>query len=267
MSVNERQPHPATTPSDFRTEIRQGRWPGPTGGCCPGFTQTNIVILPQKHAFDFLLFCQRNPKPCPVLEVMEAGNYEPVRLAPGADIRTDCPRYRVFRNGVPEEMDNIGELWRDDLVTFLLGCSFTFEQALLTAGLPVRHIEENKIVPMFITSKACDSAGRFHGPMVVTMRPIPADMVSKAVQVTARFPGVHGAPVHVGHPEAIGIRDLMQPDFGEAVTIGDGEIPVFWACGITPQMAIAAAHIELVITHAPGHMFILDRRDVDFAAY
>jgi uncharacterized protein YcsI (UPF0317 family) len=227
----------------------------------------NVVILPSKYAFDFLLFCQRNPKPCPLLEVMEAGVYEPRRLAPGADIRTDCPRYRVFQGQRERETDHIKDLWRDDLVTFLLGCSFTFERAMLEAGIPVRHIQEARNVPMYMTDRPCDAAGPFRGNLVVSMRPIPAGLVSRAIQITSRYPDVHGAPVHVGDPGGIGIRDIKQPDFGDAVTLYPEEIPVFWACGVTPQVAILAARPELAVTHAPGHMFITDRSDEELAVF
>jgi uncharacterized protein YcsI (UPF0317 family) len=254
-------------PRELRERIREGLWKGPTAGYCPGYTQVNVVIVEARYAFHFLLFCQRNPKPCPVLEVMEEGVFEPRFLASGADIRTDCPKYRVFRGGEVEEREEIVDLWREDFVTFLLGCSFTFERALLAEGIPVRHIEEGKNVPMYITDKPCEPAGSFQGNLVVTMRPIPGDLVPKAVQVTARYPGVHGAPVHVGDPSELGIRDLNAPDFGDAVTVKEGEIPVFWACGVTPQVALMALRPQIAVTHAPGHMFVTDRRDEEFAAW
>jgi uncharacterized protein YcsI (UPF0317 family) len=225
----------------------------------------NVVILPAAYAFHFLLFCQRNPAPCPLLEVMEEGVYEPRILAPGADIRTDCPRYRVFRHGTPEDRDDVVDTWRADFVTFLLGCSFTFENALLAAGVPVRHIEEGRNVPMYRTNRPCEPAGPFSGNMVVSMRPIPAPLVSRAVQITSRFPAVHGAPVHVGDPAGLGVADLARPDFGDRVEVRPGEIPVFWACGVTPQVAIEAARPEVAITHSPGFMFVTDRRDEEFA--
>jgi uncharacterized protein YcsI (UPF0317 family) len=252
-------------PAETRSAIRQGEWNHSTVGCCSGFTQVNIVIVPFRYAFDFLLFCQRNPKPCPLLEVMEPGVYEPRLLAPGADIRTDCPRYRVFRGATVQECTDIRDIWRDDLVTFLLGCSFTFEWALLQANIPVRNIEEDKIVPVFVTKRPCLAAGPFGGRLVVSMRPIPAHLVSRAVQVTARYPGVHGAPVHIGDPEGLGITDLQRPDYGDAVAIRSGEVPVFWACGVTPQVALLEIEPELAVTHAPGYMFITDRREEDFS--
>jgi uncharacterized protein YcsI (UPF0317 family) len=256
------------TPQEARQQIRDGRWRKPTAGLAPGHVQANLVILPRALAFDFLLFAQRNPKPCPVIEVTDPGSPEPVLTAPGADLRTDVPAYRVYRDGrLDEEVSELGALWGDDLVAFLLGCSFTFEAALLSVGVPVRHIEEGKNVSMFVTSVPCAPAGVFRGPLVVTMRPIPGHLVSRAVQVTSRFPAVHGAPVHVGDPDRIGIRDLQTPDFGDAVTVRAGEVPVFWACGVTPQAVAMQAKPPLMITHAPGHMFITDLKDEDLAAF
>ncbi len=247
--------------------VREGRWPRPTAGCCPGHTQLNLVILPAQYAFHFLLFCQRNPKPCPVLEVLEEGVWEPRQSAPAADVRTDCPRYKVFRTDRVEERGEILDLWREDLVTFLLGCSFTFESALMEAGVPVRHVEEGKNVPMFRTNVPCQPAGPFRGELVVTMRPTPGPLVSKAVQITSRFPGVHGAPVHIGDPGVLGIQDLQKPDFGDPVRIGPGEVPMFWACGVTPQVALLNAKPNLAITHSPGHMLVTDLRDRDLAVF
>ena len=190
------------------------------------------------------------------------GSPHPVRVAPEAYLRTDLPKYRIYRYGkLDAEMTQITNFWQDDMVAFLLGCSYTFEAALLAAGIPVRHIEEERNVPMYITNSECTPAGRFRGPMVVSMRPIPSRQVVEAVEVTARFPKVHGAPVHIGDPAAIGIQDLASPDFGDAVTVKGGEIPLFWACGVTPQVAAREAKPELMITHAPGHMFITDIRD------
>ncbi len=233
-----------------------------------GYAQANLVILPQKYAFDFLLFCQRNPKPCPLLEVLEPGNFHTEFLAKDADIRTDIPCYNIYRNGELEKtVRNIRNLWRKDFVTFLLGCSFSFEEALLRSRIPIRHIEEKKNVPMYITNIPCKPAGIFHGPLVVTMRPIPPEKVPRAVQITARYAAVHGAPVHIGDPLKIGIRNLRRPDFGDAVTIRKGEIPVFWACGVTPQAVVMRVKPELCITHAPGHMFISDLLNEELAAF
>jgi len=249
-------------PKEVRERIRRGEWVRPTAGCAAGYVQANLVVLPRELAYDFLLFTHRNPRPCPLLEVTDPGSPEPVRVAPGADLRTDLPKYRVYRHGVlTEEVTDLLPLWRDDLVAFLLGCSFTFEAALLKADVPVRHLEEGCNVPMYITNRPCAPAGLFEGPLVVSMRPIPPEKVARAAAVTARFPAVHGAPVHVGMPEALGIWDLGRPDFGDPVTIRPGEVPVFWACGVTPQAVAMRVKPPLMITHAPGHMFVTDLRD------
>ena len=255
-----------SSPSELRQLIRDGHLVQPTSGMAPGHVQANLAILPKDLAFDFLLFCQRNPKPCPLLEVVEAGDVEPKEFAPGADLRTDVPLYRVYEYGeMTAEVEDISEFWRDDLVSFLLGCSFSFETALTRAGIPLRHIEQDTNVSMYITSIPAASAGAFSGPMVVSMRPVPQEQVVRAVQVTSRFPAVHGAPVHVGDPEAIGISDMTRPDFGEPSEVRDGEVPVFWACGVTPQAAAMASRPPLMITHSPGHMFITDKWDEDLA--
>jgi uncharacterized protein YcsI (UPF0317 family) len=249
-------------PKEIREAIRLGKWTTVTAGLAPGFVQANLVVLPREHAYDFLLFCQRNPRPCPLIEVSDAGSPEPQWVAPGADLRTDLPKYRIYRDGeLAEELTDITPYWRDDLVAFLLGCSFTFERALMDAGIPVRHIEAGHNVSMWRTSLACRPAGRFHGPMVVSMRPIPNELVPKAVTVTARFPMAHGAPVHVGDPTAIGIRDLSRPDYGDPTLIRAGEVPVFWACGVTPQAVALASRPPFIITHSPGHMFLTDLPD------
>jgi len=249
-------------PSELWEQIRAGSITRPTSGMCRGFVQANLVILPKDVAFDFLLFCQRNPKPCPVLDVTEPGSPHPLHAAPEADLRTDIPKYRVYRKGVlVDEPTNLLSYWRSDLVAFLLGCSFTFESALAANDIPIRHIEEDVTVPMFITSVECTPAGAFSGPLVVSMRPIPFEKVVRAVQVTSRFPSVHGAPVHIGDPERIGIKDLSRPDFGDAVTVRPGEVPVFWACGVTPQAVAMRSKPELMITHAPGHMFVTTLKD------
>ncbi len=250
------------TPARMRELIRKEQYTEPTSGVCSGYAQANLVILPRDLALDFMIFAQRNPKPCPVLDVTEAGNPEPKLMAPGADIRTDIPRYRVYRKGIMvDEPLNILDYWREDLVGFLLGCSFTFERALMDAGIPVRNIEENCNVPMYITRIQCTEGGVFRGPLVVSMRPVPGRLVPEAIRSTARYPAVHGAPVHVGDPEAIGIKDIDKPDFGDRVTINKGEIPVFWACGVTPQAVAMNVKPEIMITHSPGHMFITDISD------
>ena len=254
------------TPREVRELIRSGQWRGVTAGVAPGFVQANLAILPRDLAFDFLLFCQRNPRPCPLLEVMEPGRAEPVLTAPGADIRTDVPGYRVYEDGrLTAEVSSLLSLWRNDLVSFLLGCSFSFEAALTDAGIPLRHQEMGCNVPMYITSIPTTPAGVFSGPLVVSMRPIPREQIVRAVQITTRFPATHGAPVHIGRPEDIGIRDIQRPDFGDPVEIRPGEEPVFWACGVTPQAVALNSQPSLMITHAPGHMFITDQRDADYA--
>ncbi len=261
MSVNS-----SSTPAQIRDLCRQEKFSSPTPGLASGYVQANLIILPKSAAFDFLLFCHRNPKPCPLLDVTEVGDPQPRKVAPGSDLRTDLPRYHVFRHGqLVEEVTSIKQFWRDDLVAFLLGCSFTFESAMLSAGLPIRHIEEKKNVPMYITNQACVSAGMFSGPLVVSMRPLSTTDAIKAVQVTSRYPQGHGAPVHLGDPSAIGIRDLNRPNFGDAVTIRSGEIAAFWACGVTSQTAILQAKPEIAISHAPGHMFITDVKDESFS--
>ena len=232
----------------------------------PGYVQANLVILPSDQAFDFMLFCQRNPRPCPLLEVVEAGSSEPHQTAPGADLRTDVARYRIYEYGeLVDEPEDISDIWQTDMVSFLLGCSFTFEEALIRSGISMRHYDQDKNVSMFITSIQTIPAGAFYGPMVVTMRPIPQEMVVKAVQVTSRFPSVHGAPIHIGDPAAIGIRDVSAPDMGDPVEIKEGEVPVFWACGVTPQAVAMDSKPPLMITHSPGHMFITDLRDEDLS--
>jgi len=256
----------STKPRDVRESIRSGMWRGVTSGVAPGYVQANLAILPRELAFDFLLFCQRNPKPCPVLEVMEPGRMEPVLTAPGADIRTDVPGYRVYEDGrLVAEVDSLLSYWRDDLVSFLLGCSFSFETAMVDAGIPLRHQDNGANVAMYITNIATTPAGVFSGPLVVSMRPVKREQIVRAVQVTSRFPATHGAPVHIGDPAAIGIPDLNNPDFGDPVEVRAGEEPVFWACGVTPQAVALNCKPSLMITHAPGRMFITDQRDADYA--
>jgi len=255
-------------PKEIRMRIRKGKWDRPTAGLALGYVQANLVILPKKYAFDFLLFCQRNPKPCPLLEVLEPGGYRTKFLSSTADIRTDVPKYNIYRKGKLERtVKEIREFWRDDFVTFLLGCSFSFEEALLKAKIPVRHIEENRNVPMYITSIPCRPAGEMHGPLVVTLRPIPPGKVARAARITSRFPGVHGGPIHIGDPSRIGIKNLKKPDFGDAVTVKEGEIPVFWACGVTPQAVVLKSKPDLCITHTPGHLFISDLPNEDLVAW
>src|ERR1700682_6450 len=244
---------------EARSLIRSGEWRGPTSGMAGHHVQGNVVILPRELATEFLRFCQANPKPCPLLGVSEPGDPSLPALGEGIDIRTDVPRYRVFENGnCVDQPHDLKSWWRDDLVTFVLGCSHSFEEALLETGLRLKHIERGKTVPMYRTSVQTARAGRFHGPMVVSMRPYaPADAI-RAIQITSRFPAVHGAPVHIGFPQAIGIRDLARPDFGDTVEVAAGEIPVFWASGMTPQAVVEEAKVPFCITHYPGSMLITD---------
>ena len=252
------------TGSDVRNACRTGKLSSPTPGLAMGFVQANLVILPKEWAFDFLLFCQRNPKPCPLQDVTEPGDPTPRAIAPNANLQTDLPAYRVWRDGeLVEEPTEITRYWQSDLVSFLIGCSFTFENALLTAGVPLRHIEQGLNVPMYRTNIACRPAGRFSGPMVVSMRPLTSEQAIKATRICSRFPRAHGAPIHMGDPTAIGIKDLTKPDFGDPVRIKSDEVPVFWACGVTPQAALMQAHPPFALTHKPGHMFLSDMRDVD----
>ena len=251
-------PYATYSPAEVRRLIRAGEITGQTSGMCEGYAQANLITLPKEYAYDFLLFAQRNPKPCPVLEVTDAGSRALRRIA-DADVATDIPRYRIFKDGVMvDEVTDASPHWRDDLVSFLIGCSFSFESELLEADVSVRHIEENRNVPMYLTNIACDPAGQMHGNMVVSMRPLPPEQIVRAVTATAAMPRVHGAPVHIGNPAGIGIADLARPDFGDAVTIRPGETPVFWACGVTPQAIVMAAKPSFAISHAPGHMLVTD---------
>lgn len=255
-----------TNPVELRQLFRNGSLSIPTAGLAPGYVQTNLAILPKDLAFDFLLFCQRNQKPCPLIEVLEAGNVEPVLTTPAADIRTDIGLYRVYKDGeLVDELKDITKYWRDDLVSFLLGCSFTFETAMQRAGISLRHIDEDKNVSMYKTNLNTVPAGIFQGPMVMSMRPIKEDQVVKAVQVTSRYPFTHGAPLHVGNPETIGVKDLEKPDYGDQVDVKEGEVPVFWACGVTPQSVAVSSKPSLMITHSPGYMFITDLPEENLA--
>jgi len=252
------------SPAEIRKLVRDGVITGPTAGMSAGYAQANLVILPKEAAYDFLLFTQRNPKSCPILEVSDAGSRNLPFIADGCDIATDIPKYRVYEHGVlTGEYSDVSAFWRDDLVSFLIGCSFSFESELLDAGIEVRHITQNCNVPMYITNIDTVPAGRFSGKMVVSMRPIPHDQVVRAVTVTAAMPKVHGSPIHIGDPAAIGIKDIMKPDFGDAVEIKEGEAPVFWPCGVTPQSVVMNVKPPFVITHSPGHMLVTDLKNTD----
>lgn len=254
---------PGLAAAEARAQFRSGVG-RPTAGMVPGRAQANLISVPADWAYDMLLFCQRNPKPCPVLDVTDAGAYS-TPLAPGADLRTDLPRYRVWEHGelVDEPADVVAH-WRGDLVSFLIGCSFTFEWVLAEAGVPMRHVEQGRNVPMYVTDRLCRPAGRLHGPMVVSMRPVPPELLATAIRESALMPAVHGGPVHSGDPAALGIEDLGRPDFGDPVDLEPGDIPVFWACGVTPQAAVTASRPPFAITHAPGQMFITDVRDEQY---
>jgi len=249
-----------------RLAIRRNDHAGPTSGLAPGFVQANLAVLPHALAEDFLRFCQLNPKPCPLVGVGAPGDCRLPSLAEDLDIRTDLARYRVWRDGkVVDEPHDLMRWWRDDLVTFAIGCSFSFEQALLEGGIELRHMTCDCTVPMYRTSIETAPAGAFRGPLVVSMRPMTPANAIRAVQITTRFPSVHGAPVHLGKPELIGIADIAKPDWGDAVPIHDNEIPVFWACGVTPQSVIANVRPDFCITHYPGAMLVTDRRNTEFA--
>ena len=249
-----------------RLAIRARSHRGPTAGLAPGFVQGNLAILPNALAADFLRFCQLNPKPCPLIGSSAPGDWRVPALGEDLDIRTDIPRYRVWKKGeLVAEPEDIRDFWRDDLVSFVIGCSFSFEEALMADGIEMRHIVRGCNVPMYRTSISTAPAGPFHGPMVVSMRPLkPADAI-RAIQIPTRFPAVHGAPVHIGKPELIGIKDIAKPDYGDAIEVRDDELPVFWACGVTPQSVIATVKPEFCITHYPGSMLVTDRKNTEFA--
>lgn len=256
-----------STPQEIRQTIRSGEHRTHTSGLAKGFVQCNLVILPKELADEFAQFCQLNPKPCPIIASSQfPGDFQLADAGQDIDIRTDFPSYRVFKDGqFSAEVSDIRDIWRDDFVVFLLGCSFSFEEALISVGIEIRNISEQKNVPMYETNIPCQSAGRFSGNMVVSMRPMKAADAINAIQICGRYPAVHGAPVHFGDPSLIGIKDLSQPDFGDAVTIRDDEVPLFWACGVTPQLAIMNAKPELCITHSPGSMLVTDLKNSDFA--
>lgn len=256
------------TPLAVRLAARAQRLTGQTAGLAPGFVQGNLVVLPTSAAGDFLRFCQRNPKPCPLIAVSEPGEPRIALLGDDVDLRTDLPCYHVWRDGaVVTTPPNVAELWRDDLVAFVIGCSFSFEEALVAEGIPLKHVRAGTNVPMYRTHVMCEPAGRFAGPLVVSMRPMNAADAIRAIQITSRYPAVHGAPVHLGDPSLIGIRDLSRPDYGDPVDISGDELPVFWACGVTPQAVIASARIAFAITHAPGCMLVTDIPNARLAAF
>ena len=254
-------------PRELRRAIRAGRFRRHTAGVARGYVQGNVCIVPAQYGEDFRLFCERNPKPCPLLAMSTPGDPRLPELGEDLDIRTDVPRYRVFRDGVQaEDVTDLRDLWRADLVTFVLGCSFSFEEALMAEGLRLRYVEQGTNVPMYRTSVECAPAGRFRGKLVVSMRPFtPADAI-RAIEITSRYPRVHGSPVHIGKPELIGISDITQPWAGDPTEVKADELPVFWACGITPQSVVLDAKPSLCITHAPGHMLVTDLKNAELAA-
>ena len=253
-------------PDELRRQAANGIFDRPTAGWCDGYVQANLVVLPQCYAEDFEHFCRKNPEPCPLLERVGPGEHISRRLAPGADLLNTLPRYLIWRDGaVAEEVKQIDNYYQPDLVFFLLGCSFSFEEALIKAGIRLRHVEQGRNVSMYNTTLALNSIGPFHGNMVVSMRPIAQRDVARACAITAHFPDVHGGPVHVGYPERIGINDIGKVDYGDAVEVGENEIPVFWACGVTPQNVLTHAGLPFAITHAPGYMFVGDMRNEEFS--
>ena len=254
-------------PRAVRLAARSGAFAGVTAGLAPGCVQGNLCILPREFAADFREFCERNPKPCPLIGVSGPGDPRLPSLGEDLDVRSDVPRYRVFRDGeLKGEVTDIRELWTADMVAFVIGCSFSFEEALVEAGVPLRYVAEGKNVAMYLTNLETEPAGPFRGPMAVSMRPLVAADAIRAIQITARFPKAHGSPVHIGKPELIGIRDLDRPFAGDRIDVRPDELPVFWACGITPQAAVLRAKPAICITHAPGHMLVTDRRNSEFAA-
>lgn len=251
---------------EVREVVRAGKWTSHMSGAALGYVVCNLVVLPNSLAKEFLIFCLRNSIACPVLDVTEPGNPEPTMVAPGADVRTDVSKYRIYKKGkLVDEVTDIKALWRDDFVAFLIGGTFSFEKEMMEAGILLRHIEEKKTCPNYITNIRCVPTKNFYGPLVVSMRPLAKEHVVKAVQISSRYPKAHGAPVHIGYPELIGISDLAKPDFGEAVTVNPEEIPVFWACGVTPQTVAIEAKPEIMITHSPGHPIITDLKLHDIA--
>jgi uncharacterized protein YcsI (UPF0317 family) len=249
------------TAAGARARIRVGGWTGPTAGLAPGYVQANLVVLPGNDAESFERYCRANPRALPLLDVTEPGSASPGRTAPDADIRLDLPRYRVYRNGrLDEEATDIMTLWHADFVAFLIGCSFTFDAMLQSNGIAMRHVDLGCNVPMYVTDRETAPVPPFSGPLVVSMRPIRREDIDRVSEATRSLAQFHGEPIHVGSPELLGISDLQKPDYGDPVPIHQDEVPVFWACGVTAQAAAEHARIRLMITHAPGHMFITDLR-------
>ncbi|MCD2138561.1 putative hydro-lyase [Salinicoccus halitifaciens] len=250
--------------SIIRERIRSGKHQGTTSGIAGDKVQANLVVLPRKYAFDFLLFAVRNKKAVPIIEVLEDGRYESLH-AKGSDVRTDVPKYNIYRYGeLIETVDEVKSYWQEDFVTFLIGCSFTFEQAIMDSGIDIKHIREGRNVAMYKTDIPAEPAGKFHGRAVVSMRPFKKEDVDDVIAITEQFPDMHGGPVHVGNPGEIGIANMEDPDYGDPIDIADDEVPVFWACGVTPQNVALNAKPDIMITHLPGHMFITDINNEDY---
>ena len=247
-------------PAEVRKLIREGVIDFPTAGMCRGYAQANLIILPPEYAADFEKFAELNPFPCPILEIIKGEQPLTHAMGEGGNICSDIPRYRIYRDGVwdGETLTDVTEYWKQGYVGFLIGCSFSFEEALMKEGIEVRHIAQGRNVPMYKVGIQTVKAGPFEGPMVCSMRPMTPENAQKAYDITVKMPNVHGAPVHMGPAEGVGVADVMKPDYGDAVDIYEGEIPVFWPCGVTPQAAVENAKPPIAITHAPGHMFITD---------
>lgn len=255
-------------PVELRMRARRGEWTGLTAGLLGGYVQAGVAIMPKSIAYDFLLYCQRNPRPFPLMEVTDEGCREAVKTAPGSDLCTDLPGYRVYRDGeMVDETTSIEKYWRDDFISFIFGCSFSFEEEMLKAGVPVRNIEQGINAPIFVTKLKTVPAGIFQGSLAVTMRPVPSGMVTRTIQVTSRFPSFHGAPIHVGSPENLGIYDFSKPDYADTVAFEPGDVPVFWACSVTLQAIMPVCRPEILITQSPGHMFVTDLKNEILAAY
>ena len=249
-------------PAKARDLIRSNNWKSSTAGISLGFAQANFICLPKKFSFEFITFCQRNSIACPILEIIEPGQTSPSLVAKKSDLRTDLPKYLIYKRGeLIDEVTDIMSFWNDDLVSILLGCSFTVDNSLLKAGIPIRHIEQGSSDSMYITNIECHRSGSFYGKLIVSMRPIPKSLVKKAVNISSQYILAHGEPIQIGSPKAIGIKDISKPDYGDPVPVNDGEIPVFWACGVTSQLAVLKANVEFFICHKPGHMFITDLTD------
>ena len=264
MNTNRAQQLAQLSGIEARVLIRSGEWTKPTAALAFGYVQANLVVLPLEWADEFGTFCHLNPRPLPLLERMESGSPVPAKSAPTADLRSDLPKYRIYENGrLVDEIGNLLPRWQDDWVSFLLGCSFTFDSVLQAAGIPVRHLEQGCNVPMYKTNRSLEPCGPFWGDLVVSMRPIPSTCIDQVVELTRPLDLAHGGPIHIGSPAQLGISNLGFPEYGEVVQVRDDEIPVFWACGVTAQQVASAGRIPLMVTHAPGHMFITDMKIKD----